>query len=137
MNDTEITITPVAGKFDLLTQYQGQTSPQDAYIELDTKTGEMSAKYNPEIGNAVPMRVWHGITRRYSIPVVSAVTANALMMEEIKPLAQRVVDGSEIIWDGNNHIAKFNQDAQEADEEITYICDSAEAWRDEFAEEEE
>lgn len=30
-----------------------------------------AADYNPEIGNAVPMRVFHGIVRWWSIPCLA------------------------------------------------------------------
>ena len=49
----EIKIQKLTEKFELATQYSGQSSPQGVYIELDTETGEMSAESNHEIGNAV------------------------------------------------------------------------------------
>jgi hypothetical protein len=113
----EIKIKKLTDKFELANQYPGQACPQNCYIALDTETGEMSAESNPEIGNAVPMRVWHGIIRRYSIPILIADVANDLM-GEIAPLAKRVCEGTETIWDGSNHIARMNDDAVAAEEEI-------------------
>jgi hypothetical protein len=120
---TNITVGTVKGKFALLLRYPGQIDQQGAYIELDTKTGELSADYNAEIGNAVPMRNWHGITRRYTIPALTATAANDVMVE-ITPLAQRVIDGTEIVWNGNNHVARLNDDAQQAEAEIEQLCEA-------------
>lgn len=113
----QVTIRPVTGKDDLYCVYQGQVDPQDCYIELDTRSGRMHADYNPEIGNAVPCEVYYGEIRHYAIPALKAETANELM-EQIRPLAQRVADGTEIVWNGHNHVAKLSQDAQDAEDEI-------------------
>jgi hypothetical protein len=40
------------------------------------------------------------------------------VLEELRPLADRVIAGYESEWDGNNHVARFDEDAQEAIEEI-------------------
>lgn len=101
--------------FELYCAYDGQE--QDCMIELDLETGQLDASYNPEIGNAVPMHVWDGIVRRYSIPCLSSQGANRAM-EAILPLAQRVVDGAEVVWDGSNWVSKLNEDAEKAEYEI-------------------
>ena len=82
--------------FELYCAYDGQE--QDCMIELDLETGVLDASYDPEIGNAVPMYVWDGIVRRYRIPCLSSQGANRAM-EAILPLAQRVLDGAEVVWD--------------------------------------
>lgn len=118
MNEqTGITITPVVGWDALVRRYPGQCNLQDCYIELDTETGGVCAEYNPEIGTAVPMRNWHGIARRYSIPVMSADCANQLM-DELRPLFERVVTGTTVEWNGSNHVGIINDDAWDAEEEI-------------------
>jgi len=48
------------------------------------------------------------------------------LMDEIAPLADRVLAGSEIEWDGNNHVGKLDEDAQDASDEIERICDELE-----------
>jgi len=101
----------------LYAHYQGQTNRQDAYIYLDTSTGEMGADYDAEIGNAVPMSVWHNITLRWSIPPYLAAVANE-EMEHIAPLAQRVLDGASVEWDGSNNVGTYTDDADAAIGEI-------------------
>lgn len=104
-----------ADPFELYCSYDGQE--QDCMIELDLETGQLDASYNPEIGNAVPSRVWHGVVRRYPLPCLSSQGANRAM-EAILPLAQRVLDGAEVVWDGSNWVSKLNEDAEKAEYEI-------------------
>ncbi len=120
-----IEIIRVVNPTGLYGRYDGQTQEQPAYIELDLEDKTLSADWNGEIGNAVPMDVWHGLRRRYHIPCLVADEANALM-EEIAPLCERVVAGSEIVWDGNNWVAKLNEDAEDAEMEIDRMCEQAE-----------
>ena len=103
----------------LFEQYAGQTKPQRAYIALDLRDGTMTAGYNPEIGNAIPMDVWQGLIRRWYMPPFAAETANRIM-QDMAELAQRVLDGAEILWDGNgsNMIGRLTDDAQAAVKEI-------------------
>jgi len=120
--ETKITVIELKGKFQLACQYPNQYNPQPCYIELDLRNETLTADYNGEIGNAVPFSVWHGHEQRYPIPCMVAVAANALLAE-IAPLAERVLAGYECVWDGNNHVANFTDDAQEADNEISAICE--------------
>lgn len=106
--------------------YPGQVSRQDAYIALDLDNGTMWADWDAEIGNAVPESVWHNRVIRYPIPPVQPATANALM-QEIAPLAQRVLDGSWIEWDGSNHVGHLNAHAQSAEEEMELILREVES----------
>ena len=120
--ETEITITPVAGAADLLCIYPREQAPQPCYVALDIRTGRLWADYNSEIGNAVPSDVWHGLTRRYEIPPMSASVANALM-EQLRPLAQRVYRGADDLWNGHNRLAVLDVDAAEAEAEIEDIVE--------------
>ncbi|MFW6312573.1 MAG: hypothetical protein ACOC2N_01650, partial [Spirochaetota bacterium] len=55
------------GPAPLYHQYDGQTTPQPAYLEL-TEDGEAWVDYSPEIGGAVPARVYDGRDQRWAIP---------------------------------------------------------------------
>lgn len=125
MTTTTIEITPVSGT-ELFHQYPGQNAPQDAQVSLDCATGALTAETDPEIGNAVPMRQYHGHVRCWSIPALTADAANELL-EEIEPLAQRVCDGYASRWDGSNHVADFSDDAEAAIEEIAALCERSKA----------
>lgn len=119
--ESAITITPVAGTA-LHHRYRGQTSAQPAHVELDCDTGELSASHNTEIGSGVPVKVWHSRTLRWRIPALTAEAANALL-EEIAPLCERIVAGYEKVWDGNNHVGQFDDDAIAARDEVYALCD--------------
>ncbi len=113
-------ITELSSPNALLHIYPRQQQPQDCYLELDTRDGAFTADWNAEIGNAIPSDVYHGMVRRYPIPILSARQANGLL-HELETEAQRVVDGTVIEWDGNNNTAVLSEDAQDADETIRRI----------------
>lgn len=102
--------------------YPGELSMQPCHIELDLESGELTADYNPEIGNAVPMRVFHGIVRWWSIPCLVSTEANGLL-EQITPLAERVLAGAAVEWNGSNNVAVLNEDAAQAEQEIIGFLD--------------
>lgn len=119
-----VSIHPVSTTDSLHCHYDRQTNAQPCFIELDCETGRLCADYNGEIGNAIPMSVYHGHDQRWGIPALTAAAANALL-QEIAPIAQRVVDGYESEWDGNNMVARFNDDAHAAIDEIVDLCQAA------------
>ena len=106
---------------DLYHHYSSQTNPQPCYVELDCENEILLADWNGEIGNAVPFSVWNGHTIRWTIPPLLASTANTLL-NEIFPIAERVISGYKSVWNGNNNVAYFNEDATEAIEEIEKLC---------------
>ncbi len=118
---TDLTITPVDKTDELFCEYDGQMKPQDCYIALNLEDGQMWADYNAEIGGQ-PASVFHRRTLRWTIPVLTADVANRLM-NDIAPLAHRVLAGSEIDWDGHNHVGHLDDDAQAAADEISELCD--------------
>ena len=93
--------------------YPGQQAPQDAYIALSIEDEAMWMESNGEIGNAVPSDVWHGTTLRFGLPPIQAAAANALL-DELLPLAERVIAGASEQWDGSNNVGVYDADAQDA-----------------------
>ena len=109
----------------LYQRYPGQSEAQDCYVELDARgEGELCARTNPEIGNAIPFDVYHGHVQRWTISPLRADAANALLAK-IEPLAERVVAGYGTRWDGNNQVADYDDDAAKAIDEIEELCDNA------------
>jgi len=129
---TQVKIRPVEDTAALHMHYQGQTQRQGCYIELDCRSGLLTASYNSEIGNAVPFSVYHGHDQRWPIPLLRGESANALM-DEVAPLAQTVLDGYESEWDGSNQIAHFGPEAQEAIGAIETLCNDIEWTGEEHA----
>lgn len=115
-----ITILPVEGT-ELYCHYPRQSQRQPCYVELDCRTGVLSASYNPEIVGQ-PMHVFNGLAVRWTIPALKTVAANELLTE-IKPLAERVVAGFYSEWSGGNEVGRFNEDAGEACDAIRLLCD--------------
>jgi hypothetical protein len=111
---------------ELHRHYDRQTNAQGCYIELDCANDTLSASYNAEIGNAIPFSVYHGHDQRFGIPCLTGDAANSLI-DDILPLAERVVAGYKSEWDGNNHVASFTDDAQAAIEEIEEKCNAIDA----------
>lgn len=121
-DDSPVSIAEVGGVAELYRRYDGQTSPQPCYIELDCGAGSMTADYDHEIGGGVPFSVFHGRTLRWRIPCLRAAAANALM-DRLRPLAERVVAGYSTEWDGSNNVGRITGDAQDAHDEIYRICE--------------
>lgn len=121
---TTITVTRVMSDDELYHRYPGETSAQPVAIYLDCATGELGARYSPEIGQCVPSREWHGHVQAWTIPTLKARAANALL-GEIAPLAQRVCDGYTRAWNGSNHVADFDEDAAAALDAIEALCDAS------------
>mgnify|MGYP003142997247 CR=1 FL=1 len=75
----------------LYAHFDGQTSPQDAYVELDLDSGNLSADYSPAYP-WVPIRVFEGDVVRFDVdPHLTASEINALL-DEIAPVAQEWID---------------------------------------------
>jgi hypothetical protein len=123
LNRLELTmkIIPVENNNGMHCHYERQTAAQGCYVEIDCKLQTLLCSYNAEIGNAVPFAVYHGHEQRFGIPCLTAGAANDLMAQ-INPIADRVCAGYESVWNGNNNVARFNDDARAAIDEIEAIC---------------
>lgn len=114
MNVKVVFVSPPAALHE---HYLGEINPQGVFIRLDLEDGELSAGPDEVVGTGVSGAEFWGRTRRYRIPALTADVANALL-EELTPLAQRVLDDSEVEWDGDNWVAALGPDARDAEEEI-------------------
>jgi len=119
-----LTVKKISNAKNLHCHYERQSEAQGVYVELDCENELLHVEYNGEIGNAVPFSVYHGHDQRFGIPLLKTDAINRLL-DEIAPLAERVIAGYESVWDGNNYVAKFSSDAQAALEEIEALCDEA------------
>ena len=120
----DLTINKIESIDELYCHYDRQSSSQGCYVSLDCRNEVLTASYNAEIGNAVPFAVWHGHVQRWGIPLLTVDRCNELL-QEIAPLAERVIAGYESIWDGNNNVARFDDDAREAINEIDHLTDES------------
>ena len=115
--ESPVTIARVAGTYDLHKHYRGQDTAQPCHVSLACDTGRLTASFDGGIGNAVPFSVYHRRTLRWAIPCLTADAANALL-DEVLPIAERIVAGYSCEWDGHNHVGRFDADAEAAREEM-------------------
>ncbi len=106
-------------KLPLFAHYDGQLQPQPAFLSLDIRTGEVDAGFSGEI-SGVPSDVWHGLVRRYTVPAgVLSYKLEALLSDpDLLALLNRVLAGSETVWDGSNYVGRLTDDAKDAEDEI-------------------
>lgn len=107
---------------ELFRHYDGQHQPQPCHLNIDLNDGEIFCDYDPNIGSGVSADIWHRRILAVDIPCLTADAANKLMAE-ILPLAQRVLDGSSIDWNGNNHVGTLDADAGKAWMDIVEACE--------------
>lgn len=113
-------ITYCTDPTELFRQYTSQDKPQPTYIELDLRSGTMLADYEGDIeGNVTSRDVRAGYVRRWAIPVLTAEAANRTM-DEIAPLADRMLSDWEEKrdWQRDRVIPVLGDDAYAAEEEI-------------------
>lgn len=96
------------------------------FVSIDCSTDELSIDFDTRESheNGVPAKVWHGIVSRFHIPNLKSA-ARASLIEEITDAAERLRTGTEIVWDGSNHVGRANDDARDAAEEITLACEAS------------
>lgn len=104
-------------------KYPGEHRPQDCYIEIDWRDGRMTAAYNPEIGNSVPLAVYHGHVERFRIPALRSPAVERLL-EKLEALAERALGGYSVGHDSQgNEVAMFDGDSDIARREIRRVCE--------------
>lgn len=105
-------------------------SESTAYLYLSVSTGQICVGRKLPFDNTVSAEQWHGVLRAYRVPNnLTEYGYNQLMQDEsILALCRRIVAGSVVEWDGNNHVALLDDDAIEADwnlEDYAYRIESA------------
>lgn len=119
-----VTITPVAEATELYRHEQGRPAPQEVRMHLDIESGTLNAAYIP-LGDehSIPASVYHHRGALWTIPCLTSNAAIRLMTEAM-PLCQRIVNGTEIEWDGQNNVGTRNADAQAAIDEVAELIET-------------
>lgn len=104
--------------------YAGQLQPQPAFVQVD-EDGRVWAGYYPDIGNAVPMSVWHRQDLRIDInPELSSGEIECFLLDtKIQALIERLVEGHDTEWDGSNWVGVLTEDAQAALDALTFAAE--------------
>ncbi len=105
----------------LYRRYASQDKAQPCYVELDCRSRTLRACHAEEIG-ATPADVYHGHVRRYAIDTLKSDSAERLLYD-LAPLAERVCDGYERVWNGRNHIGRLSRDAASAAHDMRLECE--------------
>jgi len=93
-------------------------------VYLDVEAGWLGMRKGRRVGEAYPMREWHGYVQAWNLNGIPTTREANAILTEMKPLAQRIVAGYESVWDGNNHVARYSDDAQAAIDELDVICNA-------------
>lgn len=119
-----VTITPVAEATELYRHEQGRPAPQEVRMHLDIESGTLNAAYIPRGDeHSIPASVYHHRGALWTIPCLTSNAAIRLMTEAM-PLCQRIVNGTEIEWDGQNNVGTRNADAQAAIDEVAELIET-------------
>lgn len=101
----------------LFRQFPGQYSPQDAYLEISAD-GSVIASYNDEVGNQVPVSVYHRIDHRLTIPNTLTARGVLQVIEEHANQLNTIIAGMGERWDGSNTVGTLTPDATHALESL-------------------
>lgn len=117
-----------ATRFPVYAQFGGQCMPQPAFLELDIRDGSLTADYSGEVGNGVPGAVWHGRILRFKLmPETTADQIERIINDNVE-LFQKILDGSEDVWNGSNWVGKFSDEATNIIEQINqqdlFVCEA-------------
>ena len=105
-------------RFPVYCLYEGQSRPQPSYVTLDLRDGELTARYNGEIGGT-PSDQWHNLVITFPIPAATSAEKIAQLLEQYADDFQAIFDNSESRWDGNNMRGFMNDTASKIYDKIT------------------
>lgn len=110
-------IDTLEGTAPLYVQYGGQSQPQGAYVEIHAD-GSVYYESNGEIGNAVPVSVWHRRVLRITIPNDLTARGYEQLHDAIAEQLEAIIAGMDERWDGNNWVGTITDESREALERL-------------------
>ena len=127
MSKTSLPQTPTVDSDYALAEPVGDNLHR-LYLIADWQRATICFETRHESENGIPMRQWHGHQASWHIPIMGRTMA-AELLEELRPLVARVCTGYSGQWDGQNHVARFDDDAQDTRDEIDRVIDNLD-WQD-------
>lgn len=112
MATLNINISESTKRFPIYMQYDGQSQHQPCGLELDLQTRELTDFCSGEIGNSVPMSVWHDTVLRFSVDPYIMRDGLIALAEEYSERFQMILDTSEVEWDGSNWVGRLSPEAK-------------------------
>lgn len=114
------------GEVPLYMKIKGDAFPAYAFIELRPEDEILTAGYQRN-GAGAPKDLYFDRMFRWQVPAqISGETLEELL-ENIRPLAERIIEGYEKCWRENKKefFGQLTADAQEAAEKIAELCQEA------------
>jgi hypothetical protein len=105
-------------KCPVFLQYDGQCSPQSAFIELDARDKSVYVSANTEIGNAVPVYVWNHKAVRIGISPYSRGYSIRNFIDEHMEEFEEILDDWEEVYNGQNYVGHFGEKAEKLIESL-------------------
>lgn len=121
---TTVTIEKIAADDPtaLLDWYDGCNKPQPVELCLDLESGELYFRVDSGVGGpgerGTPARHAVGLVQTWEAAPFTPKAANELT-EQVRELAQIILDHSTVEWDGSNRVGRLDDQAQEAYDTIT------------------
>lgn len=100
-----------SSQFPVYCKYDNQFEAQPAFILLDIKNGSVTADYSGIVGGGCSAAVYHRLELQFPINPLLNVDQIKTLIDENLAFFQTILDGSDIIWDGNNWVGTFNDEA--------------------------
>lgn len=100
------------------------------YLELDIENRTLSIGLKQQAERGVPIAVHDGRVRRYYLAETTDAVelTRAINTGEFDGLFSAILDGTEVVWNGNSHVGRPSKAARQAEEELeaelaTYAVD--------------
>jgi len=123
----EYRIDPI-GRLELLDADPSSSPirPMAVYVDFNVETGKLDTGMRYQSDNMIPMSVWHGLVRRWTLPLYADGEALTQLVNggHLDALLTRVRDGAETYLNNqSNWVARLADDAQNAEAEIARLLE--------------
>lgn len=119
----------------LYTQYPGELAPQDAFITLDLRNGEIDADYTSGTGNGVPIDVWNSVVIRFLIDPCITDDSILRVINAFKDELEAFYNESdaEINFNGNEVGIPLDGDTETWQDKIRSLKETIKSYSHDFA----
>ena len=99
-------------------RYQGECNAQPVFLYLDLQDGELFVSTWESDESSFPAATFNGTLRRWKWSGVPTPDQANDLMEEVAPLAQKMLDSSEVDFVEGNWVGTLGEEAQKAERAI-------------------
>jgi hypothetical protein len=92
--------------------YARQHNPQPLSLNINGDTHAVSIEHDPNIGSGCSPDQWHNIELMFDLPITILTEQEAAeIIQELRPLIDKLLDSYERYYNGNNYVGKWGGDA--------------------------